>query len=61
VAKYYRDFVSKFIISPKDSSMKSQIESLDMEVYETNITMKARRDEVRLGRQLLKVVEMKRN
>jgi LPPG:FO 2-phospho-L-lactate transferase len=58
VAKFYRDFVSKFIISMEDHSMKSQIESLDIEVYETNITMKARRDEVRLGRYLLKLIEI---
>jgi LPPG:FO 2-phospho-L-lactate transferase len=60
VAKYYRDFVSKFIISMEDHSMKLQIEALDMQVYETNITMKARTDEVRLGRHILKLVE-KRN
>ncbi|MDQ3853179.1 MAG: 2-phospho-L-lactate transferase [Thermoproteota archaeon] len=57
VAKYYRDFVSKFIISTEDHSMKLQIEALDMQVYETNITMNTRRHEVRLGRHLLKVVE----
>jgi LPPG:FO 2-phospho-L-lactate transferase len=60
VAKYYRDFVSKFIISMEDHSMKLQIEGLDMQVYETNITMKARTDEVRLGRQILKLVEKKK-
>jgi LPPG:FO 2-phospho-L-lactate transferase len=58
VAKFYRDFVSKFIISIEDHSMKSQIESLDIEVYETNIAMKTRRDEVRLGRYLLKLIEI---
>jgi LPPG:FO 2-phospho-L-lactate transferase len=57
VAKHYRDFVSKFIISREDHRMKLQIEALGMQVYETNITMKARRDEVRLGRHLLKLVE----
>jgi LPPG:FO 2-phospho-L-lactate transferase len=57
VAKYYHDFVSKFIISMQDHNMKSRIEALDMQVYETNITMKARRDEVRLGRHLLKLIE----
>jgi LPPG:FO 2-phospho-L-lactate transferase len=57
VAKYYRDFVSKFIISMEDHSMKLRIEALDMQVYETNIAMRARRDEVRLGRYLLKLVE----
>jgi hypothetical protein len=40
--------------------MKLQIEALDMQVYETNITMKARTDEVRLGRQILKLVEKKK-
>jgi LPPG:FO 2-phospho-L-lactate transferase len=57
VASYYRDFVSKFIISTEDHSMKLQIEALDMQVHETNITMKARRHEIRLGRHLLKLVE----
>jgi LPPG:FO 2-phospho-L-lactate transferase len=57
VAKYYCDFVSRFIISKEDDSMKLRIEALDMEVYETNITMKIRRDEVRLGRYLLNLVE----
>jgi LPPG:FO 2-phospho-L-lactate transferase len=60
VAKYYRDFVSKFIISMEDHSMKLQINALDMQVYETNITMKARTDEVRLGRHILKLVEKKK-
>jgi hypothetical protein len=37
--------------------MKLQIEALDMQVNETNITMKARSDEVRLGRYILKLAE----
>jgi hypothetical protein len=37
--------------------MKSQIEALDMQVYETNITMKTKRDEVSLSRRLLRLVE----
>jgi LPPG:FO 2-phospho-L-lactate transferase len=57
VAKYYRDFVSKFIISKQDHGLASQIEALGMQVYETNTTMKVKRDEVRLGRHLLKMVE----
>jgi LPPG:FO 2-phospho-L-lactate transferase len=57
VAKYYRNFVSKFIISKEDHRMKSQIEALDMQVYETNITMKTKRDEVSLSRRLLRLVE----
>jgi LPPG:FO 2-phospho-L-lactate transferase len=59
IAKYYRKFVSKLVISKEDSSMKSEIEALDMEVYETNIAMKARRDETRLGRYLLKLIKEK--
>jgi LPPG:FO 2-phospho-L-lactate transferase len=57
VAKYYRNFVSKFIISKEDHRMKSQIEALNMQVYETNITMKTKRDEVSLSRRLLRLVE----
>ena len=57
VAKYYRDFVSKLIISKEDHSMKLNIEALNMQVYETNITMKSKRDEVNLSRRLLKLVE----
>jgi LPPG:FO 2-phospho-L-lactate transferase len=57
VAKYYRNFVSKFIISKEDHGMKSQIEALDMQVYETNITMKTKRDEVSLSKRLLRLVE----
>jgi LPPG:FO 2-phospho-L-lactate transferase len=57
VAKYYCDFASKFIISKEDHRMKLQIEALDMQVYETNITMKTKRDEVSLSRRLLRLVE----
>jgi LPPG:FO 2-phospho-L-lactate transferase len=57
VAKYYRDFVSKFIISKQDRGLALRIEALGMQVYETNTTMKVKRDEVRLGRHLLKMVE----
>jgi LPPG:FO 2-phospho-L-lactate transferase len=56
VANFYRNFLSKFIISAQDHGMKSQIERLNMQVYETNITMKARRDELRLGRFLMKMI-----
>ncbi len=58
VAKYYREFVSTFIISKEDDSMKSQnkINGLDMEIYKTNIIMKARTDEIRLGRYLLNLI-----
>jgi LPPG:FO 2-phospho-L-lactate transferase len=57
VAKYYRDFVSKFIISKQDHALAVQIETLGMQVYETNTTMQIKRDEVRLGRHLLKMIK----
>jgi LPPG:FO 2-phospho-L-lactate transferase len=57
VAKYYQDFVGKFVISKEDHGLTLEIKALGMNVYETNTTMKTRRDEVRLARQLLKVLE----
>lgn len=53
VAQYYRDFAGAFIISKGDYPMARRIEALGMQVYETNITMKSRQDEVRLGRHIL--------
>lgn len=53
VAQYYRDFVGTFVISKDDHRLAPRIEALDMQVYETNITMKTRQDEVMLGRQIL--------
>jgi len=57
VARYYQNYVSRFIISHKDHSMKSQIESFRMQVYETDINMNTSKDEVRLGRYILKLVD----
>lgn len=56
VAKYYYDFVGTFVISKSDHYMAPRIETLGMQVYETNITMKTRHDEVRLGRYILSKV-----
>ena len=53
VAQYYRDFAGAFIISKGDHRMARRIEALGMKVYETNITMKSRQDEVRLGKHIL--------
>ena len=53
VAKYYRDFVGTFVISKSDHRLAPQIEALGMRVCETNIIMKSRQDEVRLGRHIL--------
>jgi LPPG:FO 2-phospho-L-lactate transferase len=57
VAKYYCDFVSKFIISKEDHGLALRIEALGMQVYETDTTIKVKRDEVRLARHVLKMVE----
>jgi LPPG:FO 2-phospho-L-lactate transferase len=53
VARHYRDFAGTFVISKSDHRLSPRIESLGMQVYETNITMKSRQDEVRLGRYIL--------
>jgi hypothetical protein len=57
VATYYRDFVSKFIISKQDHDLALQIEALGMLVYETNTMMKEKKDEIRLCSHILKLVE----
>lgn len=57
VAQYYRDFVSKFIISNQDHGLAVQIEAFGMQVYETNTTMRTKQEEVRLGRHILKIVK----
>lgn len=53
VAQYYNDFAGTFIISKSDKCFIPKIENLCMQVYETNITMKSRQDEVRLARYIL--------
>ena len=53
VAQYYRDLIGAFIISKRDHSLAGRIEALGTHVYETNITMKSRQDEVRLGKHIL--------
>ena len=41
------------MISKGDHRLSSEIEALGMRVYETNITMKSRQDEARLGSYIL--------
>jgi len=53
VAQHYRDFAGALVISRGDHQMARRIEALGMRVYETNITMKSKQDEVRLGRHIL--------
>jgi LPPG:FO 2-phospho-L-lactate transferase len=53
VAQYYRDFAGTFVLSKSDHRLAPRIECLGMRVYETNITMKSRQDEVRLGLHIL--------
>lgn len=56
VAKHYSDFVGAFLISKSDHRMARRIEALGMNVYETNITMRTRQDELRLARYILREV-----
>jgi LPPG:FO 2-phospho-L-lactate transferase len=53
VARSYRDFVGTFVMSGSDHRFSSEIEALDMKVYETNIVMKSKQDEAKLSRYIL--------
>jgi LPPG:FO 2-phospho-L-lactate transferase len=57
VAQYYRDFVGTFLISKYDHRLAPAIMALGMQVYETNITMKTRQDELRLARDILSKIK----
>jgi LPPG:FO 2-phospho-L-lactate transferase len=54
VAKYYRKFLSKFVISELDSAISLKISNLDLSVYRTNIIMKNRYQENMLANYILK-------
>jgi LPPG:FO 2-phospho-L-lactate transferase len=56
VAQYYSDFAGAFVLSEGDHRLAGRIKALGMKVHETNITMKNRKDEVRLGRYILSKV-----
>jgi LPPG:FO 2-phospho-L-lactate transferase len=54
VAKYYSDFVSKFIISTSDWSLSTEVNRLGIKPYETDIIMRNDDDEIRVALYLLK-------
>ncbi|HEY7508496.1 MAG TPA: 2-phospho-L-lactate transferase [Nitrososphaera sp.] len=54
VAEFYSDVAGSVVIDSRDPGMSGGIRRLGMEVHETNITMRTRSDEVRLGRYLLR-------
>jgi LPPG:FO 2-phospho-L-lactate transferase len=54
VAQFYSEIASSMVIDSRDGDMSARIRRLGMDVHETNITMRARHDEVRLGRYLLR-------
>jgi hypothetical protein len=56
VAEYYSDIISKFIISPIDNNFSSRIRNLGMKVYETDILMNNKNDEMRLASYLMRYV-----
>jgi LPPG:FO 2-phospho-L-lactate transferase len=53
VAKYYSEFISKFIISPTDEPLRDSILDMGIKVHETDIMMDNRQDERRLGLYLI--------
>ncbi len=54
VAKLYSDFLDAFIIDTVDSSMKSQIEELGMEVIVVDTVMRSLQDKVQLAKAALR-------
>ena len=57
IADYYSDFIGKFIISPTDYNLSSRIQNLGLKVYQTDILMKNKNDEIRLGSYLMKYIK----
>ena len=53
VAKYYRNLIGNFVMSNVDHQLAPEIQSLDINVYETDISMKDRRGEKRMARYIL--------
>lgn len=49
VANFYSDIVGNFVIDPRDLNISSKIESLDMNVFHTDIVMRDSIDEIRLS------------
>lgn len=49
VANFYSDIVGNFVIDPRDLNISSKIESLDMNVFHTDIVMRDLIDEKRLS------------
>ncbi len=56
VAMYYRSLIGHFVMSNVDHDLAPEIQSLDINVYETDISMKDRRGEKRMARYLLNKV-----
>jgi LPPG:FO 2-phospho-L-lactate transferase len=54
IAEFYRDVAGTIIIDSKDRGMATAIRRLGIEVHETNITMRGKADEVRLGKYLMR-------
>lgn len=53
VARYYRSLIGNFVMSNTDHHLAPEIQSLDINVYETDISMQDRRGEKRMAQYLL--------
>ena len=58
LAKMYSDVCSKVVVDAKDKTLSKKIESLDMKVYETKITMKNKISEDALANFILKQIHI---
>jgi LPPG:FO 2-phospho-L-lactate transferase len=58
LAKMYSDVCSKVVVDTKDKTLAKKIQSLDMKVYETKITMKNKISEDALANFILKQIHV---
>src|SRR5262249_41790172 len=56
VAKYYSDFLDRFVIAHEDQPLVELIENLQVKVVRTDIRMSSRSDKRRLAREVLALI-----
>ena len=58
VAELYKDFIEYFVLDKRDSSLKNEIEKLNIKVITTNTLMKSLKDKIELSKVILKALKM---
>jgi LPPG:FO 2-phospho-L-lactate transferase len=60
VAKYYSKVISKMVIDHKDTNFSNEINKLGISTFDTNILMTSLREEKRLAKFILKVMNLRK-